>query len=793
MFLFTNLRKRILINITMTLIMLGVFVRPALADGIVIPDPPPLPEPIPLEETWLTIRYHRVNVRIDNQVAVTHVEQEFLNHHDWEVEGTYIFPIPLGASISKFVMWVDGIPIDGNILPANEARMIYEDIVRRRKDPALLEYIGQDAVQARIYPIPAGGSRKIELEYTEVLTAENGLVKYRYPLNTEKFSARALEDCSVRIELSSDQELRSVYSPSHQDRIYIERDGDHQAVIGYEERNVLPDQDFDLIYSFSKEDIGISMLTFPDSSYSESDGREGYFLLMAAPSVEVEQVIPRDIILVLDTSGSMDGEKIIQAKTASKYILDHLNEEDRFNVVAFSTGVKQFALDLQPRSKANDAIAWIDRMEALGGTNINMALLEALSQRNDLGEFAIGRPLVVLFLTDGLPTEGITEIDQIIANVSSKATKEVRLFAFGVGDDVNTVLLDSLAGENRGISSYVRPNERIDEEVSGLFAKIKTPVLTDLTLDFDGIQVEEMYPPSLPDLFSGTQMVLAGRYRLTGYSSGSIDVTLTGYVNNQRKTYKYDANLSREDGKTNNSFIPRLWAARKIGYLLSQIRLQGENSEWVDAIIKLSLQYGIITPYTSFLIIEHDILAGEGAEEAAKEIITEFAAPAFGAEAVGQADAESNLRSSESVYQPQLSADEYQEYGQPVIKYIDDKTFKLENGIWVDTIYDPRSMQSRRIAFGSAVYFDLLSTRPSWGKYLALGEQVIFVIGDTAYEIGYEPGDFESLPPDLSQPEEGSPVEPPPKRSFLPGFETICAGPVFGSLALLGLVIAKFW
>ena len=471
-----NLRNKIPASIILTLVLLGILANPAFADGIVIPDPPDVSFPVPLEETWLTIRYHRVDVSIDNQVAVTRVEQEFLNEHDWDVEGTYVFPIPQGASISKFVMWVDGKPIEGNILPADQARNIYEDIVRRQQDPALLEYIGQDAVQARIFPIPAGGSRKIEIEYTEVLPVDNGLVKYRYPLNTEKFSARALEDCSVRIELTSDQALRSVYSPSHQDRIYINREGDHRAVIGYEERHVLPDQDFDLIYSFSKEDIGINLLTFPDQSYMGRDGREGYFLLLAAPAVEVEQVVPRDIILVLDTSGSMDGEKIIQAKEASKYILNHLNQEDRFNVIAFSTGVKQFSVDLQPRSKADDAIAWIERMEALGGTNINLALLEALSQRNDLGEFTLGRPLVLLFLTDGLPTEGTTEIDQIIANVGSMSTKELRLFAFGVGDDVNTVLLDSLAGDNRGISSYVRPDERIDEEVSGLFEKISTPV-----------------------------------------------------------------------------------------------------------------------------------------------------------------------------------------------------------------------------------------------------------------------------------------------------------------------------
>ncbi len=179
------------------------FTGTARADGIIIPDPPPFPEPVLFEESWLSIRYHRVTVSIENQIAVTRVEQEFVNDLDWEVEGTYIFPIPTGATISKFVMWVDGVPLESRILPAEEARQIYEAIVRERRDPALLEYIGRDAVQARVYPIPPGGSRVIELEYSQALEMDQGLVKYLYPLNTEKFSAQPLEECAVRVELVS--------------------------------------------------------------------------------------------------------------------------------------------------------------------------------------------------------------------------------------------------------------------------------------------------------------------------------------------------------------------------------------------------------------------------------------------------------------------------------------------------------------------------------------------------------------------------------------------------------------
>jgi Ca-activated chloride channel family protein len=363
---------------------------PALADGIIIPEPPPWPEPPPLRETWLTIRYHRVTVTIEDQVAVTRVEQEFLNEHDWEAEGTYVFPLPEGAAVSEFVMWVDGVPVEGEILEADEARAIYEDIVRRRRDPALLEYVGRSAVQASIFPIPPGGSRKVELEYSQVLPVESGLVRYVYPLNTEKFSARPLEEVSVRVEIRSRDAMRAVYSPTHQDRVYIERDGDYRAIVGYEEMDVLPEDDFELVYTVAQEDVGLNLLTYRDAADMPS-GEDGFFLLLVAPSVEVdkERVIPRDVIMVLDTSGSMDGEKIEQAKEA----LAQMGE--RPTVLIFLT-------DGQP----TEGVTEIEQILA------NVEAAEALAQ---MGE----RPTVLIFLTDGQPTEGVTEIEQILANVEA--------------------------------------------------------------------------------------------------------------------------------------------------------------------------------------------------------------------------------------------------------------------------------------------------------------------------------------------------------------------------------------
>ncbi len=723
------------------------------ADGIVIPDPPPDTTPVPLEESWLEIRYHRVNVRIEDQLAVTRVEQEFFNPYHREVEGTYIFPLPQGAAVSGFQLWVDGRAVKAEILSAEEARQIYEQIVHSRRDPALLEYIGREAVRVRIFPIPPGGATKMVLEYSQVLWQENGLIQYSYPLNTEKFSARPLQDCSIRVEVQSSFPIRSIYSPSHQDRLVVRREGDHSALIGYQESLVRPDEDFDLIYTVSREDVGIHLLPYrPDPE------QPGYFLLLAAPSIEVDHVLPRDIFLVLDTSGSMEGVKLSQAKEALSYVLSQLNPEDRFNVISFSTGVRLFAPELQPADRADEAAAWVAEMEALGGTDINLALLEALSQQ----QTGSRRPRVVLFLTDGLPTEGVTDISQILANVRSSSTADVRLFPFGVGDDVNTLLLDTLAEDNRGRTTYVRSEEEIQERVSGYYARISTPVLRDLRLEFEGMLVEELYPADLPDLFAGSGLLLTGRFRNLESEDGKVTVTLYGRAEGEMRAYtKTVSLLDGGQAPAVQQAVPRLWAARKIGHLLTQIRLQGENPEWIQAVIDLSIQYGVMTPYTSFLIQEEDILTAESRENAAEKWLNaEEAPPVVGSEAVSQAEAEGVLREAEAV--PDLGRvwlDGEEREQRSILRQAGMKTFLLQGEFWVDTAYVPERMTPREILFGSAEYFRMLDDHPHWGIYYALGSQVIFVDGEEAYRIK-EDGEVDEI---SAQGQSPRPVSLPPQ------------------------------
>jgi len=685
------------------------------ADGFIIPDPPPHVENVP----DLAVKYHHVQINIQDQVAQTHIDQVFLNDSPYELEGTYIFPLPEESAISDFAMFVDGQRLSGKILDKDEARRIYESIVHRRRDPALLEYIGRNAFQASVYPIPAHGEKRVQLAYSQVLAAQKGLVRYVYPLNTERFSSRPLEEVVITVDLQSRVPIKAIYSPSHE--IAIERTSETSARVSFEAEDIKPDKDFELYYSISEDDVGLNLL-----SYKER-GEDGFFLLLIAPETEADEqaVVAKDVIFVLDTSGSMEGQKLEQAQAAVEFVLDHLHQEDRFNIVAFNTSVKVYASSLRPASEREEARRFVRHLYAGGGTDIDRALLEALHMATD------EQPQYIVFLTDGLPTVGVTDLERIIADVNQATAKNVRLFTFGVGYDVNTILLDTISQEHRGASAYVEPGQSIEEEVAAFYTKISTPLLSDLRVQVNGVVVEDMYPYPLPDLFAGGQLLVVGRYRM----GGKARVTLRGTVNGEERLFSYPNVGFNEQG--GQDFIPRLWATRKIGHMLKQIRLHGENKELVDSIVSLSVRYGIMTPYTSFLVDERqDILTDAGRELLARSsrLPMATAMPSFGAKAVADSQAQNVLTEAERGGGSETAE----------IKLVANKAFIRRDNIWTDTTYDPQKMHVTRLQFGNPAYFKLLTEHSQWGKYFAVGERVIVVLDGTAYQV--EPGIVESAP-----------------------------------------------
>ena len=770
---------RTALALTVALAALLLAVAPVLADGIIIPEPPiciDCPQPPPPQPVWLTIKYHHVDVTIQDQVAVTHVDQVFVNESRWQIEGTYVFPLPTDAAISDFAMWVDGVKFEGELLDRDQARRIYEDIVRQRRDPALLEYVDRGAFRVSIFPIPAGDERRVELEYSQVLPVDGGLVRYSYPLNTERFSARALQDVSVSVSIESPDAIKAVYSPSH--NVVVDRDGDYRARVGYEERDVLPDQDFELVYTVSPQDVGLNLLSFKDGK------GDGFFLMLIAPQVEIDrrQVVEKDVLFVLDTSGSMEGEKLAQAKEALVYVLEHLNEGDRFNITDFSTGVRAYARGPQPAGQRDEAITWVRGLSAGGGTDINRALLETLSGVD------AERPTILIFLTDGLPTEGEVATDRILSNLSGATRPNVRLFSFGVGNDVNTILLDTLAQEQRGASGYVRPGERIDEKVSAFYTKVSTPLLADVAIEVENVHIQDVYPYPLPDLFAGTQLVVVGRYR----DGGPTTIQLTGQINQQKQSFSYEGYFQQSGG---DRFIPRLWATRKIGYLLNQIRLHGESRELVDEIVELSIRYGIVTPYTSYLVQEDaDVLTQEGRELIVeKEYDMLSAAPPAaeaGEEAVERAVEQGAIQGAERAQAPAAEAAE-------IVKIVGDRTFVRRDGVWTDTSFDPSRATTQKVGFGSETYFELLSARPDVGVYFALGDRVIVVVDEVVYEVTEKDSGPITLPP-TATPRPALAETPSPTRveedevksaeedeAKSDGLNGLCPGTVLMGLALM--------
>lgn len=711
------------------------------------------------------IKSHRVTVNIDNQLAVTKVEQVFVNEGQGLAEGTYLFPLPPGAAVSDLALYIDGQVVKPQLLDAKQAQAIYTEIVRRQRDPVLLQYIGRGAIQASIFPIPAGAQRKIEITYSHILSAENGLINYAYPLKTDYASPLPVQQLSVSVTVTSKDPIGTAYSPNP--LVAVSRVDDRTVRAGMEAANYRAVDDFSLYYSVATGQINANLLT-----YRGSANEDGFFMLMVTPpsAKDALRVIPKDVILVLDQSGSMAGEKWQQARAAARYVLKNLNKEDRFNAVVFSTGYRIYAKTLQPVAEAEKAAQWIDGLEAIGGTDINTALTQALAML-DRDRFT-----TVLFLTDGLPTEGVTNARGILDNVGKAINPKVRMFAFGVGNDVDTFLLDSLSSSYGGVSVYVRPNEDIEQKVSALYNKITSPVLTALKLDFDKVMIEDMYPSApLPDLFAGSQLIVVGRFR----DGGTSTATLIGQLYGEAQTYKYP-NLSFPANAGGQPFIARLWATRKIGALLNQIRLSGEKPELVDSVVRLSIRYGIITPYTSFLIQEEDINArrdGVGlppgtatAPGTPRPMLAPTQAAGSGGGASGPAQssgatavagaAKSNEMAGADRAAPPPTAfaalatkaavgtavpgvgsapivDEVKGTGRAnePIKQVNDRTFVLRDGIWTDTLYTSDKMKLVPVVFLSDDYFKLLEQNPQIKDFLAIGNHLVIVIGNTAYEI----------------------------------------------------------
>jgi len=560
----------------------------ARGQGMIVPVRPD----VPVRGHW-SVKYHHAKITVRDQVATVHVDQAFENHAARDLEVEYFFPIPPGAAIDSLTLLVDGKELPGKLMEAKEARRVYEDIVRRKKDPALLEYMGYGLFRTRAFPLQKGKPASIVVTYTTVCRKDLDVVEVLYPLNTEKYSTKKVEDVKVQVDIKARADITAVYSPSHD--LTVKRKGPRRVLATYEAKNELPDTDFQVYYTAADEKIGATVL-----SHRGDPKQDGYFLVLVSPNPNTAEVAvaSKDVVIVLDHSGSMAQHgKIDQAKEALRQVLGSLGTEDRFNVVTFCDSVDTVFGKLTPagKEKVSEAVDALDRLNPTGGTNIDEALTAAMGMFE-----ADERPGYVLFLTDGLPTVGERNEGQIVKNVEKANGGKVRLFALGVGYDVNARLIDKLVATNRGVSDYVKPKEPLEVKVSRLYDKIKKPVMTDVTVAFEGVRTKMTYPRELPDLFDGGQILLVGRYE----DGAATKLTVSGTLAGRKRTFEYKAVLAKASETNRYKFVERLWAVRRVGFLLDEVQLNGETKEVVDELVRLSTEYGIMTPYTSFLADE---------------------------------------------------------------------------------------------------------------------------------------------------------------------------------------------
>lgn len=570
-------------------------------------EPQPLPRPVfrpdprPTPNLAYRIKELRIESKVTDQIAKVQVTQQFVNTGSQQMEVSFVFPLPYDGAVDRMTFLVDGKEYEAKLMDAKAARGIYESHVRANRDPALLEWMGNGLFKTSVFPVPAGATRTVTMRFSQLLRKERQLTDFLYPLAAARYTSQPIEKLILDTSIESSVEIKNVYSPTY--AVNVQRPDSKHAIVKYEASNVVPTSDFRLLYDVGDAKVGASVI-----AYRPDQGDDGYFVLLASPEIKAATADrpKKTVVLVVDKSGSMTGPKIDQAKEALRFVINNLREGDMFNIVAYDSAVESFRPELQTYNDEmrKAALGFIEGLYAGGSTNIDGALSTALSMIKDNS-----RPNYVLFMTDGQPTVGEKNEQKIAANATKANVHRARIINFGVGYDLNSRLLDRLARSNFGTSEYVRPDEQIEGAVGRLYARVSSPVMTEVSvnIDVEGSAVESgptatrIYPRNIHDLFEGEQLVLVGRYK----RAGAAKVTLTGKIGNEKMSFDFPANLVSHSGDQSFFFVEKLWATRRIGEIIDELDLTGQNEELIKELVALSTKHGILTPYTAFLADEN--------------------------------------------------------------------------------------------------------------------------------------------------------------------------------------------
>ena len=654
-----------------------------------------------------------VHVRVEGRVARVTVEEWFRNTGAQLGEGTYHYPLPGEAVFSSFSLWQGDSELRGETMDAAQARGIYEAIVRAKRDPALIELVRHGLLRARVFPINPGETRKITLRYTQMLDRTGDAWRFRYVAGPETGTPRSFV---LETDAELTRNLGEPFSPTHR---LTTRRSDGRLMVSLADSAWTGD--LEVLLPLARGLVGLSLVT------ERRSGEDGYFMLLLAPGAAAERTaLARDVVVVLDVSGSMAGPKMDQAKAAVVQLLGTLRAGDRFRVVAFAGGVRRYAegwTALNAESRA-DAVAWVRGLGTEGGTNIAGALAEALTARPAEGSLG-----VVVFLTDGQPTAGDTDPERI-ADRADRERGPFRVFTMGIGHDVNTFVLDRLAVRGRGAAEYIPPGGDIEQAVGALAAKVSNPVLTDLALTGENAELYHVEPGELPDLFQGDELVVFGRFRPRRGDSLAVSVTGRRAGTSERFTSAGAA--------SNGDYVAQLWASRRAATLAREIRLRGASTELVGELKTLALRHGILTEYTAYLVQEPNMVAQERLQDRVDALRAQAPAPASqaGAGAVARSREEAkaaNVATAADAVEGErdLSA----RAGIAPSRRVGGRLFVLRDSVWTDLRRVDSAREVRVEAFSPA-YFELLRAMPELVNAVRLGPTVLVAGTDVSVKIG---------------------------------------------------------
>jgi Ca-activated chloride channel family protein len=704
------------------------------------------PEDVRLEQTLpARERVLPCGARIEKRSSVTRVQladrvlryevtEVFRNEGSAVGEADYMFPLPAGAAFEDLKLSINGELVSGETLSADRARGIYEEIVRRQRDPALVEWMGSGMLRARIFPIQPGEDKKVVVRFQSVAAREGDALRVDY---------RRSGDFSLSYLLND--QFGEAYSPTH---LLRTRDDGRTRVVSAEGSAA----ELTILLPLRRADAaGMSVLTHGGNAGGRGNDGAGFAMLTITPPSAPARATPRDLAFVLDVSGSMSGRKLEQAKAAGHALLNSLRPADRFRLIDFSTDVRAFRdrwVNATP-AQVNEAHRYLDGLHAEGSTNISEALRTALECLRSTGAERL--PLVV-FVTDGEPTVGERNPDAIAAS-AARLRGDARVFTVGVGTGVNATLVEQLALQGRGTAHFVRDEESVEAPVSLLARRLAEPLLTDVKLSATGVRLSHVMPNGPIDVFAGQDLVVLARYD----GSGEAVIRLDGRSANGPVTWSTRARFDARS--TANPFVARLWAAQRIGWLAAEKHRSGGTSEMDAEIRTLGERYGIPTEFSSYLVLEPGMAVGNvapqqsidrsmmrgvlgavtrDAKTASAPMPSTIAASAPPAPPTNTrfeaARGAAMQRDAKSVAMLDNLAESDAKDGAPTTRVAGNRRLSLASGVWTDARFTT-AMRVVRVRPFSALYFELLRRMPDLQEVFALGDRVIVAGRTVAIEL----------------------------------------------------------